>query len=554
MKHLHGLSLACLVGLATFSTAADISYVTDLEIFTYLAPCVSSAISYNVAMQTYSTMCGDSETELQKCICSTRFNQVASSISSDVTYSCGSSASDDLSSASKLMDKYCHQDKDVTFFSPTTNVVEAYITDLPELAYLPPCAQSGISYAVVGVAAYRCPEAAELNAPCVCNKKDVVHDITETLKSSVKYSCSNNQDVTSAQNFYSEFCAMNDGTTSFATPKGPPGDMSYYITALPQYQSLNKCAQSGIESVVLGQSSWLCGEGPQELASCVCIKSGMSKIISSSLTSLVKGYCDSTNIGNVTSAVDVFRYYCSAAESLVVATVGESIHQSYPTASSGAGAGAGATGPIRTGSGHATLTGSDGLPEETGSSGSSGDGDSAGNDKSKDESGGTNIVPIAGGIAGVVVVAAIGTGLFMFIRRRKRRESQGMKISNAGDGRDGPPEYTGQPELMGNSEYIKGHYAPPTVSELSSTSSPKPELYGGKPVVELPPTTLRPLSYSLTPPRYPTNPQQAGWGGQPVYEFPANPAPTYNPQSNMGFQSGPVESYELDSNVGRWAK
>lgn len=36
MKHLHGLSLACLVGLAAFSTAADISYVTDLEIFTYL--------------------------------------------------------------------------------------------------------------------------------------------------------------------------------------------------------------------------------------------------------------------------------------------------------------------------------------------------------------------------------------------------------------------------------------------------------------------------------------------------------------------------------------
>lgn len=33
MKHLHGLSLAALVGLAA---AADISYVTDLEIFTYL--------------------------------------------------------------------------------------------------------------------------------------------------------------------------------------------------------------------------------------------------------------------------------------------------------------------------------------------------------------------------------------------------------------------------------------------------------------------------------------------------------------------------------------
>lgn len=299
----------------------------------------------------------------------------------------------------------------------------------------------------------------------------------------------------------------------------------------------------------------------------MCIKSGMSKVISSSLTSLVKGYCDSTSIGNVTSAVDVFRYYCSAAESLVVATVGESIYQSYPTASSGAGAGAGATGPVRTGSGHATLTGSDGLPEETGSSGSNGDGNGAGNDKDKEESGGTNIVPIAGGIAGVVVFAALGTLLFMLIRRRRQRESRGVEISNPGDGRDGPPEYTGQPELMGNSEYIKGHYAPPTVSELSSAPPPKPELYGGKPVVELPPNhapTPELQSYPAKVPyghpspqaNYvsPVTPQQPGWGAQPVYEFPANPAPTYNPQSNMGYQSGPVESYELDSNVGRWAK
>lgn len=36
MKHLHGLSWIGLLGLAVLTTAKDVSYVTDLEIFTYL--------------------------------------------------------------------------------------------------------------------------------------------------------------------------------------------------------------------------------------------------------------------------------------------------------------------------------------------------------------------------------------------------------------------------------------------------------------------------------------------------------------------------------------
>ncbi|KAM5365369.1 hypothetical protein ACJA88_012551 [Fusarium oxysporum] len=494
MKHLHGLSWIGLLGLAVLTTAKDVSYVTDLEIFTYLAPCVSSAISYNVGMQTYSTMCGDSETELQKCICSTRMDEVASSISTDIEYSCGSSATEDLSSASKLMQKYCNQEEHITFFSPTKNIVEAYITDLPELAYLPPCAQSGLSYAVVNIGSSRCPEAAELNAPCVCNKKDVVRDITSTLKSAVKYSCSNNGDVTSAQNFYSEFCQMNDGTTSFAPPKGPPGDMSYYITAMPHFKSLNKCAQSGIASAVM------------------------------------EDYCDSTHIANVTSAIDVFRYYCSAAESLVVATVSQSIFQSYPTASSGAGSGT--TVPGMTGSAGATATSSSNTAKES---------DPGHEDKEDDESK-TSIAPIAGGVAGAVVVAALGAGLFLCIRRKRQRQAKGEELSNNADG---PPEYTGHPELMGNSAYIKGHTAPPIVSELSSTTSFKPELGGGQGISELPPNHA------------PTAELQAhlaksNWGHSPAqseYVSPVSPAPAYSGLHEMGFQSGPVEAYELDSNI-----
>ncbi|KAF4336379.1 hypothetical protein FBEOM_9745 [Fusarium beomiforme] len=471
-------------------------------------------------------MCGDSETELQKCICSTRMDEVASSISTDIEYSCGASATEDLSSASKLMQKYCNQEKHIAFFSPTTNIVEAYITDLPELAYLPPCAQSGISYAVVNIGSSRCPEAAELKAPCVCDKKDVVHDISSTLKSAVKYSCSNNGDVTSAQNFYSEFCQMNNGTTSFARPKGPPGDMTYYITAMPQFKSLDKCAQSGIATA---QSSWLCGDGPQELASCICIKSGMSKIVSSSLTERVKDYCDSTHIANVTSAIDVFRYYCSAAESLVVATVSQSIFQSYPTASSRAISGT--TVPGMTGSVAATATSGTDATEDT---------DTAHGGKDQEESK-TVIVPIVGGVAGAAIAVALGAGLFLLIRRKRQRQNKGEELSNNADG---PPEYTGHPELMGNSTYIKGQAAPPFVSELSSTSSLKPELGGGQGIVELPPNhaPTAELQAHLT---------KSTWGHstQSGYVSQVSPAPTYSGPHGIGFQSGPVEAYELDSNI-----
>lgn len=49
-----------------------------------------------------------------------------------------------------VLDKYCHPDKTIAFSTPTANVVNAYITERPELSYLPPCAQTGVSYAVMG--------------------------------------------------------------------------------------------------------------------------------------------------------------------------------------------------------------------------------------------------------------------------------------------------------------------------------------------------------------------------------------------------------------------
>ncbi|KAH7161632.1 hypothetical protein EDB81DRAFT_350835 [Dactylonectria macrodidyma] len=590
MRHLHGLALVALAGLAKLSAATDVVYVTDLEIYTLLAPCVASAISYDVFALTYSTTaCGDSESALQSCACSNegRFNDLYSSISTDVTYSCGSSATDELTSASKMMEQYCNQDEmTVTFFSPTANLVHAYITDLPQMDYMPPCAQSAVSEAVMGAGAYNCPEAAELFAPCVCSKSDVVSSVSDVLRKSVKYSCSNNQDVTTAQNFYNEYCAMNEGTTSFASPEGPPGDMTYYITALPQFESLRDCAQSAVSYAVLSQTGWLCGSGPQQLASCVCLKSGISNQMSSIITSEVKWSCDNTATADVTSAIAVWDYYCSAAESKVVATVAESIAPTYETANIGAGS----TGVSQTLSDGASETLSDG---SSGDNTSSEDNNSSNDDTNEKK--GVGIVPIVGGIAGAVAVVAIGLGAFFIWRKKRRQQTKGEQIPGGGDQGQ---EYNGKPELMGDTHLTPGmgdhkpYYGP---SELSGNGSPRPELYGGmKPgVAELPPnypgtpelqSQSPPAKAYYAPPNSQYGHQQppSGYapspvtphelqspGGigfqpspqapntQPVYEFPAHPAPAAqrpNGQQNAGWQSGPVESYELDSNVGRWAK
>ncbi|CAG2015943.1 unnamed protein product [Fusarium graminearum] len=502
MKHLSAISVIALPGLAI---ARDVSYVTDLAVFEALAPCVSSAISYNIARHTRSSICDDSKTGLQECICSTRMHQVTSAISNDIKHGCGSSATEDIYSASKVMQKYCNQDKHITFSSPTTNIVDAYITDLPELAYMPPCAQSALSYAVMGVGSERCPEDAKLNAPCVCNKKDVIRDINLTLKSAAKRSCSNDADVTSAENFYSHFCLMNEGKTSFPSPKSHPGDMSYYITALPQFKSLDECARKGLSTVVMNQSSWLCRGGPQELASCVCMKSGMYNIISSSLTERVKDYCDDTRTGNATAAVNAFRYYCSAAKDLVTATVTESISQSHSTASSSTHS---ATAISRT-------TSSVGATATSTTVANIAKGSGSGDEDEKQDNSNNNVVPIVGGVVGAAVFTALGLALFFFIRRERRRKTRGERLL------DGPPEYS---RHMGNSVSIQGYKPAPSVSQLPTAMLSKSRFGGGR---DFP---------GLTSDHAPTAELQAHLARM-------NPPPTYSRQP--GTQSGVLESYEM---------
>lgn len=69
----------------------------------FKAPCAQSAISYNVMSQTYDK-CPEAVTELQSCVCTKNNNyaSLSSKVSLSISYSCGSTASEDQASAQSV--------------------------------------------------------------------------------------------------------------------------------------------------------------------------------------------------------------------------------------------------------------------------------------------------------------------------------------------------------------------------------------------------------------------------------------------------------------------
>ncbi|KAF9870906.1 hypothetical protein CkaCkLH20_11578 [Colletotrichum karsti] len=570
--------------LTTFAAAASIVYVTDLSIFTLLAPCAQTAISYNIFSQTYSA-CGEAPTDLQSCICTknNNFAAISTSISNSISYSCGSSASDDQTSAAAVLSQYCTPEATVNFPTPTANVVTQYATDIPAFSNMAPCAQSGVSYAISSMSSL-CPEAASLMAPCICSKNDNSARVSRSIASLVRYSCSNAADVTSAGEFYNAYCAMNKGTTAFPQPSGPPGDMTYYITALSQYSSLAPCAQSGMSNAMYSLTRYLCPEGPKALASCMCMKDGVTNLVTSTLTSDIKYYCSSTASEDVSSALAVMDFYCKAAKGEVVATVAESIAQTYPTAK--AGTGSGTSGPQPTGTGN-----------------DSSDGSLSGTLK---ESKGPSIGLIVGGIVAMLgAITFAGLVAFMLYRRRKRAAQPRFPIAST----MGTPQMTGPPELGGtmlstlppkspsvSMSQVSSPPRPDTVSPVSAYSSAyAPPSMGAElsgegytpPVPEMPANTngqLQPVGQQMPSElqghagmqygqSLPLPPELQGGGyfmplgqttlaeahGQPIHQMPSGPQPAYQAPGQqraelpgMGWHAGSTPGFsELDSGTGR---
>ncbi|KAI5918145.1 hypothetical protein F4810DRAFT_603256 [Camillea tinctor] len=516
---------------AVFAVAQEVVYITDLAIFTDLSPCAATAVSLNVQSQTDEN-CPEAVTDLQSCVCTknNNFASISTAISSSVSFSCGSTASDDQTSAASVFSVYCNKASDTTFPAPSFPVTQ-YITDLPgwgELAY---CARSGLSMVVQGMTWDLCPAEPTRLAPCVCTSNQNSLRVSQSINSSVKYACSSHTvDVASAQALFAGYCGLGNGTSSFPETTNPPGDMTYYISALPEYNALAPCAQTAVSYGVLSQTRDLCPIGPQALASCACLRDDMSKVITSIITSDVKVYCDDLASEDVTSALSVYEIYCSAAKGLVTpAGVTESISETVTTG----------------------ISGSD-IATETGNSSSGSSSNSSSNDGSmgSNSSQSSNVRTIVGAVVGVVVGLIIIAFLAFFFWRRSQKAKQKQAGMMAGDGGFDKPELdnTAVNQTPGSSPstgFAQANGAPRSdnVSPVSGHSSPYTELQGHN---SFPPPSAMASElhnqniYARTSELQgqgvysPQTPHEAH--GQPVSEL-----------HGMGWQAGPVAQFhEMD--------
>ncbi|KAK3333461.1 hypothetical protein B0T19DRAFT_126614 [Cercophora scortea] len=509
------VTLSLAVALAA---ANSVVYVTDLAIYTALAPCAQSAISDNVQYLT-NNYCPEAVTELQACVCTKNNNMasIASGLSSSISYSCGSTASEDQKSAATVLSAYCNQDKVVAFPTPTIPV-SVYITDIPQMTDLAPCASGALSYAVLSLTNYNCPPDAPALASCACSKNQNALVVSQAINSNGKYSCSSHTaDISSAQAMFQAYCALNNGTSDFPTTSNPPGEMTYYITDLPQYNSLASCAASALSYAVQYQTNDLCPEAPMALASCACMKDEMTGDILSSITSSVKYACESTATDDISSAVSVYNFYCSAAKGLVNA-VGVTASASVPTRTPTPKAGSTGTvsGP--------RPTSSNGVSDGTTGPGTGGDNTQ---DTTANKSSGPKTAMIAGvAIGAVVAIGAIAGLIFLLVKQSQKRKA----LAHTEIPDDSPPPsefYSGKQELPDTS--IAAH-APPL-----PPSSPAPStLRVGSPRHDnVSPVSAHASAFTPPPPHgaelngqapaYPPMPNSAELYGQ-------NPA--YSPHTN----------------------
>ncbi|OIW25022.1 hypothetical protein CONLIGDRAFT_684907 [Coniochaeta ligniaria NRRL 30616] len=521
---------------AVLASAAEVVYVTDLSIFTSLAPCAANALSYNIQSQTYNN-CPEAVTDLQSCVCTKNQNlaSISTAISKSVSYSCGSTASEDQASAATVLSAYCNQDSIPSFPTPATPV-SVYITDIPEISLLAPCASYAVSAAVQTLTWDLCPPDATALATCACNKNQNSLKVSQLINSSARYSCaSHTADISSAQAIFAAYCALNSGTSAFPTPTNPPGDMTYYVTALTEYSSLAPCAASGLSYAVFSQTWDYCPGGPQALASCACIKESMSGSLTSSISSNVKYSCSSTATEDVASAIAVFDFYCSAARAEVVAAgVTDSVAQTYPTAATGNSGGSGSGGARTT---TTKKGGASGTSSPTGAPAN--DGGASGNDNSN----GPKPAVIGGAIAGVVVgLLGLGTLIWFLVKqsRKKQADAAALAATHANLYSNGP-DHDGKPELAGDPINTM-----PPPSPSPSTLKPNPmgrtgsvspvSAHGGSGWTPPPNKAELQGQYAPYPPMPPNAAELAGQGQQ------GSPYMPPNRSELMGGQGYPLQS------------
>ncbi|KAI1326560.1 hypothetical protein F5Y16DRAFT_226612 [Xylariaceae sp. FL0255] len=480
------------------TSGTDVVYVTDLSIFTVVAPCVQTAIS-DVIFYLTDSLCQSDAPALQSCVCSqdNNFPSISKTISEGVSDACGSTASDNQATAATVLLAYCNQNSNYALPSPTVTVSD-YITDITEFQNLAPCAATALSELVQSMTNTRCPSSADLLATCACEKDGNTDYLSAQIRTDIGFWCSSHsEDITSAQNMLNAYCGLVNGTSSFPQPTNPPGDMTYYITDVAAYNSLAPCAQRQVSEDIQEQTAALCPAGPEALASCVCLNTDMTNYISSIFSSDIKFFCDSTATDALSSAFDVYNLYCSAASG--VTKLGDiTTSESAP-----AYTGSGGT-PINTGqTTKGTNTGSGSSGNSSGSSSGSGSGSGSGSS--------SNVGIIAGAVVGAVLGTVLIAVVAFLLYRRSKKAQQASSSTYTAVPPAVPPTGPGKPELDNTS------------GALRPTPSPSPSAFkDGTPSVS--PVPNQPSPYGQPPSQSPFRPQQTA----ELHNQTAYPPGTYN--------------------------
>ncbi|KAI0405054.1 hypothetical protein F4802DRAFT_195416 [Xylaria palmicola] len=388
----------------------------------------------------------------------------------------------------------------------------------------------------------RCQADASLLATCACKKNQNSEWASSQISASVKQNCYGHAaDISSAQEVFAGYCGLVDGTTSFPETTDPPGKMTYYITALQEYKALASCARDAVSYHVQGQTDDLCPSGPKALASCACLRSEMTGSISSLISSSIRNWCATTAVDDISSALDVYKLYCSAAKGLTVpAGITESVSVT----------------------GFASQTGSSGA-QETSKINPDMD-NNTNNDTDANNNGTTtesmNTMSNTTVIAGAVVGSVVGTALiavvaFLLYRRSKKTEAAALAppaVEDAGKseldntsispGSSASPGADMMKNRMENSSPVSAMsspYVPPPMPELHSQAPRMPELLGHD--AQSPLTPHEAYSQQLYEAPGQSRPPVVEAHGQPMSEL-----------QGMGWQSGPVpQAYEMDASDNR---
>ncbi|MCJ1246455.1 hypothetical protein MMC30_003662 [Trapelia coarctata] len=202
-----------------------------------------------------------------------------------------------------------------------------YLADFPGYSALASCAFTAVSYASSSLNS-DCDEAAKPTAfaSCACLKNQNSAYISQVIVSKVKVWCGSlkTDDISSATAVWTSYCAPALPASAAATTTTQAPAVITTLPALTQITAaatLAGCAATGLSYAINSITSAVPPlAGPEQQASCACLKNQNSLFLSQAIISKVGAYCSSTATEDITSALAVFGAYCSLGAAKAVTT------------------------------------------------------------------------------------------------------------------------------------------------------------------------------------------------------------------------------------------